>query len=49
MAWNLVANMGGIDWSGLPAVCAWLGIDDLDGLIARLLVIKAHQAPSADR
>lgn len=45
-AWNLVANgMGGIDWAGLPAACAWLGIDDIDSLIARLLVIKTHKAP----
>lgn len=43
-AHNLLANgMGGIDWAGLPYACAWLGIDDVDGLMTRLLVIKTHR------
>jgi hypothetical protein len=37
--------MGGIDWAGLPAVCAWLGIEDIDGLLLRLAVIKLHKPP----
>lgn len=41
--WNLLANgHGGIDWSGLPLVTELLGIDDIDGLILRLQVIKTH-------
>jgi hypothetical protein len=35
--------MGGIDWSGLPFVCALLGFQDIDRLIERLLVIKTHK------
>lgn len=43
-AWNLLTNgMGGIDWSGLPYVCALLGIEDVEQLIERLLVIKTHK------
>jgi hypothetical protein len=37
--------MGGLDWAGLPMVCAWLGAeDDMDGLMYRLAVIKEHSA-----
>jgi hypothetical protein len=40
----LLANgMGGIDWAGLPYVVATLGIDDIEILINRLMVIKAHK------
>jgi hypothetical protein len=45
-AYSLLANgMGGIDWSGLPVVCAWLGVQDIDGLLHRIAVIKAHKPP----
>lgn len=45
----MVANgMGGIDWAGLPAVAAWLGIDDIDGLMHRLSVIKTHKTDDGD-
>lgn len=37
--------MGGLDWSGLPYVAAELGIDDISGLMHRLLVIKTHRPP----
>jgi hypothetical protein len=37
--------MGGIDWSGLPLVCDWLGVDDVDDLMYRLGVIKAYKPP----
>ncbi len=41
---NLLANgMGGIDWQGLPLVCGWLGISDVEGLMERLAVIKLHR------
>lgn len=32
----------GIDWSGLPIVVGLMGIADVDGLVTRLQVIKAH-------
>jgi hypothetical protein len=35
--------MGGIDWSGLPYVCAALGVEDVEQLMERLLVIKTHR------
>ena len=45
-AHTLLANgMGGHDWAGLPVVCAWLGITDIDGLLHRLLIIKTHKPP----
>lgn len=41
---NLLANgMGGIDWAGLPLVCGWLGVQDAEGLMQRLALIKAHR------
>ena len=44
--YSLLANgMGGLDWGGLPMVCAWIGAeDDMDGLMYRLAVIKEHGA-----
>lgn len=46
---NLLANgSGGIDWAGLPIVCAWLGVQDVQGLLQRLAVIKTWRKP-ADR
>lgn len=32
--------MRGIDWSALPVVAEIIGIDDIDGLIAQLLLIR---------
>lgn len=47
-AWNLLTNgTGGIDWSGLPYVCEFLGVQDVEELIERLLVIKTHK-PNED-
>lgn len=41
--WNLLADgMGGVDWAGLPLLAGLLGIDDVDGLVVRLEVIKTH-------
>lgn len=37
--------MGGIDWSGLDLVVAKYGIEDVDGLIDRLYILRTHQSP----
>lgn len=34
-------GMGGIDWHGLEVMAEMFGIEDLDGLIERVLVIKS--------
>jgi hypothetical protein len=34
--------MGGLDWSGLEIWVEKLGIEDVDGLIDRLRIIKLH-------
>lgn len=42
----LLANgMGGIDWAGLPLICGLLGIEDVEGLVMRLGIIKTHKKP----
>jgi len=44
--WNMLANgMGGLDWSGMPLAVALYGITDVEGLLHRLQVIKAHKPP----
>lgn len=44
--WNMLANgMGGIDWAGLPLAVELFGIADVDVLLHRLQVIKAHNPP----
>ena len=49
-AYSLLSNgMGGIDWAGLPLVCEWLGVSDVDGLLHRLSVIKAHKPPEENK
>lgn len=45
----LCDGMGGIVWSGLELWAAKLGIDDIDDLMDRLLVIKTHKAPEDDQ
>ena len=46
-AWALLANgMGAVDWSGLPVVAAYLDVDDVEGLVDRLHVIKTHKGPT---
>jgi hypothetical protein len=43
---NLLADgMGGMNWSGLPLICGWLGLTDVEGLMQRLAVIKLHRKP----
>jgi hypothetical protein len=45
-AWNALSNgHGGIEWSGLETVVAWLGIEDVDDLLQRLVTIKCHRPP----
>lgn len=46
---NLLADgMGGLRWEALPLICGWLGIDDVEGLMDRLAVIKLHRKEKAD-
>ena len=47
--WNFLSNgMGGVDWSGFDLFCAYRGVDDIEGLIDRLIVIRSHD-PSKDK
>lgn len=41
-------GQGGLDWAGLDAVVAWLGVDDVDRLLHQLLAIKTHRKPAED-
>jgi hypothetical protein len=44
--WNMTANgMGGMDWSGFPLMCEWLGVQDVEAVLHRLLIIKSHKPP----
>ncbi len=46
---NALSNgMGGMDWAGLPVMCEWLGIQDVDGLMLRLTTIKTHRPPKSE-
>lgn len=40
--------MGGADWSALPLACEMYDVSDVEGLIDRILVIKAHKPPPDD-
>jgi hypothetical protein len=42
---GLSNGMGGLDWAGLPMMCALHGVRDVEGLLYRLLTIKTHRAP----
>ncbi len=43
---NLLANgMGGIDWAGLPLVCAYLGVTQIEPFIDALQVLVTYQPP----
>ncbi|MCU0924418.1 MAG: hypothetical protein MUF16_29770 [Burkholderiaceae bacterium] len=44
----LANGMGGLDWGALPLAVAHFGIDDVAGLIHRLLTIKTHRPPGKD-
>ena len=41
----LTNGSGGIDWSGLSLAVEMYGVRDLQGLVGRLLAIKAHKPP----
>lgn len=44
--WSALATgQGGMDWSGLPIVAAWLGVADMDDLLHHLSVINAWRPP----
>lgn len=44
---NLLQNgMGGIDWSGLPLVCAYLGVTQIEPFIDALQVLLNYEPPS---
>lgn len=46
---NLLADgNGALDWQGLPLICGWLGVQDVEGLMHRLTVIKTHRKPKED-
>jgi hypothetical protein len=36
-------GMGGLDWAGLETVAAYLEIDDIEGLMQRIHVIKLNK------
>ncbi len=36
-AWNLA---GGLEWPALPIVAAILGVDDIEGMVRRMVVIR---------
>lgn len=43
---NMTRNgMGGLDWSGVAMLAAWVGIADIDGLLNRLSVIVNYRPP----
>lgn len=39
-------GMGGVDWSGLPLLCGWLGVQDPESLMQRLVMIRMYRKPS---
>lgn len=41
---NALSNgMGGISWDGLETLATLYGVEDVEGLIERLIVIKTHE------
>jgi hypothetical protein len=43
LIYRLLANgMGGVNWEGLPLWCGYLGVQDVDGLMQRLVAIRMH-------
>ena len=49
-AFNFLCDgMGGIGWAGLELVAAKFGVEDIDDLMDRLLVIKMHKPPEEDK
>lgn len=49
VAFNFICDgMGAMNLSSLELVAAHLGIEDIGGLLDRLLTIKTHKAPTDD-
>ena len=49
-AYKYLATYGGsIDWSGLPLVAELLGVDDIEDLTNRLMIIKLHRRPAEEK
>lgn len=47
LLYRLMANgMGGVDWSGLPFLCGWLGLQDVEAVMQRLVMIRMYRKPS---
>jgi len=44
----LKTDSGGVDWSGLPLVCGWLGVTDIEELMPRLAQMKLHRTDKGD-
>jgi hypothetical protein len=45
---NATANgMGGVQWTALPLFVALYGVQDIEGLIDRLLVLLQHRPTTA--
>lgn len=42
-------GMGGYDWAGLPLMVEWIGVQDVEGLLARLHAIRQHMAQDDDK
>lgn len=40
--------MGGINWAGFDLICEKMGVEDVDDLTDRLLVIKMHKEPKSN-
>lgn len=44
---NLLHNgMGGIDWAGIPLVCAYLGVTQIEPFVDALQVLLTYEPPS---
>lgn len=44
----LANGMGGIDWAGLPLVCAYLGVKRIEPFLDALEVLITYQPPQRD-
>lgn len=42
----LKSGQGGLHWDGLPVFIELFGVDDVAGLLQRLLVIKSYRKPA---
>lgn len=44
----LGAGQRSLDWNSLPFLAAWYGIDDVDGLMCRLITLANYRPPRAN-